>query len=488
MENEKKLTRKPHAIMVAIPAQGHLNPFVHLALKLASKGFTVTFVQIKYVHELVSKSHNRNEDDIFAEARDSGLDIRYTTIGDGFPIEFDRLQNYVEYWEYLLSGFSSLVDEVVGKIIESCDRFSSPLLVTDTVYAWPGVIAKKYGIVNVSFWTEPALVFATCYFWELLRENGHFPPKDNHEQDITYIPGIESINTKDLISIYHEADTTTIVHKVLFKAFEEVKKADFILHNTVQELESHTLSTLNENQPTYAIGPISFSTELPNINIPKSMHPETECNQWLASKTRSSVLYISFGSAVHIDKRVIEEIARGVITSGVDFIWAMRPKILSSNDETRVLPVGFEDEVKGRGLIVPWCNQMAVLSHEAVGGFLTHCGWNSILESIFCGVPMICYPVLYDQPTNRKLVVDDWKIGINLCDGGEPVRGEGVGVKIKKLMSGETSNCMRNEMKKIRNIMRGALGESGSSKINLDQFLKDLEEKMNNRKMGININ
>ncbi|KAK6147040.1 hypothetical protein DH2020_017952 [Rehmannia glutinosa] len=112
-----------------------------------------------------------------------------------------------------------------------------------------------------------------------------------------------------------------------------------------------------------------------------------------------------------------------------------------------------------------------------VGGFLTHCGWNSILESIWCGVPMICYPVKYDQPTNRKLVVDDWKVGINLCDGVSLNREE-VAQKIKKLMSGETSDVIRNEMKNIRSVTHNALAKDGSSERNFDQFIKDLMEKM----------
>ncbi|KAK6140239.1 hypothetical protein DH2020_026037 [Rehmannia glutinosa] len=302
---EDKLIMKPHAIMIALPYQGHLNPFVHLAIKLASKGCKITFVLTEHFHHQISKSHNNtittssSEVDIFSEAGNSGLDIRYTTISDGFPLEFDRNLNLDEFWESLFNDFPSRVDEFVGEIIESSDVSLSPIfLVTDTAYSWTGTIAKKYNILNVSFWTEPAMVFAICYYSDLLRQNGHFPPT----------------------------------------------------------------------------------------------------------------------------------------------------KIVSYIDDTHVLPVGFEDDVKDRGLIVPWCNQIDVLSNQAVGGFLTTVGRNSIFESIWCGIPMICYPITYDQPTNRKLVVDDWKVGISLCDGVSLNREE-VAKKIKKLMSGETSDGIRNEMK-----------------------------------------
>lgn len=296
---------------------------------------------------------------------------------------------------------------------------------------------------------------------------------------IDYIPGVESISRKDLMTHLNEADDTTIVHKLVNSSFEDVKKADFILHNTVQELESYTLSALSLKQPTYAIGPVNFSTE---ISVSKSLLSEIDCTAWLASKPPGSVLYVSFGSIVQIDKQVIEEIAQGlVLCDKVKFIWAIRPdQIISSH----ALPVGFEDSVEERGLVIPWCNQKAVLSDPAVGGFLTHCGWNSVLESIWCGVAMICYPIMSDQTTNRKLVVDDWKIRINLCDGGSVDRDE-VAVKIEEVMSGETLSSVgiRSEMKKLKKIVHNALVEGGSSERNFDQFLKDLGGKNAARKI-----
>lgn len=275
-----------------------------------------------------------------------------------------------------------------------------------------------------------------------------------------------------------EADTTTIVHKVLLRVFEEVKKADFILHNTLQELEQHTLSTLNQKQPTYAIGPVSFSPDCIKTRVSKSLLFEIDCSKWLGSKPPSSVLYVSFGSNVPTNKQVIEAIAQGLLLSEVSFIWVIRPKIVRSIDDNKnVLPAGFEDNLKDKGLVVPWCDQNAVFSNPAVGGFLTHCGWNSILESMWYGIPLICYPIMYDQPTNRKLVVDDWKIGVNLCDGVS-VDGAEIALKIKQLMCEKTSIGIRNEIMKFRSVLHDALSEEGSSNRNFDQFIQDLRHKM----------
>ncbi|KAG8376590.1 hypothetical protein BUALT_Bualt09G0079400 [Buddleja alternifolia] len=466
--------RKPHAIMICVPYQGHINPFVNLALKLASKGFTITFVHLEFVHHKLSKAHHSNngEVDFFREARESGLDIRYTTINDGFSMEFDRDVHMVEYWESMMHDFPARIDEFVGKYIQS-DQNLVHFLVADTVYSWCATIAKKYNLVNVSFWTEPALVFSLIYHSDLLMEKGHLPYKDNIEEEINYVPGVESISTRDFMPYLSEAEFGSIVQRALSLAFEEVKKADFILHNTVHELESDILSALNKIQPNYAIGPINFSA---TNTVSKSLCYESDCTHWLDSKSPGSVLYVSFGSIVQTSMQVIEEIAYGLLLSEVNFIWVVRAGIVSSGD-TNVLPDGFEDEIKDKGLILPWCNQIAVLSNPAIGGFLTHCGWNSTIESMWCGVPMICYPITYDQPTNRKLIVDDWKIGISLCDGKSVDRTK-VAEKIKSFMSGTTSKSLKHEATKVKKTLQNALEIDGSSERNFDKFVNDLKEKI----------
>ncbi|KAL3642605.1 hypothetical protein CASFOL_013420 [Castilleja foliolosa] len=473
---------KGHAIMISIPYQGHINPFTNLALKLASKGFTVTFVHLESVHLKLSKAHHSTSNgeavDFFSEARESGLDIRYTTISDGFPLEFDRELHFVEYWEIMLRDFPSCVDRFVGKMIQA--EPVTTFLVTDTVYAWPATIADKYNIVNVSFWTEPALVFSLVYHWGLLIERGHSPCNDKNEE-INYIPGVKSINTKDFMPILKELDSSDIIYKLVSQAFEEAKKADFVLHNTVEELESDIISALNKYFPNYAVGPISFSKNLAaSSTINKSLWSESDCTEWLESKSTGSVLYVSFGSYVHTSKQIIEEIAYGLLLSEVSFIWVVRDGILDSGD-VNVLPVGFENEIRGNGLIVPWCNQITVLSNPAVGGFLTHNGWNSTVESMWCGVPMICYPIEFDQIPNRKLVVDDWKIGISLCDGISVDRFE-VAEKIKSLMSGgSVSKRLRMEAEKVKVAIRKALEVDGSSERDFDRFVEDLEAKIHTK-------
>ncbi|XP_052176045.1 UDP-glycosyltransferase 86A1 [Diospyros lotus] len=469
--------QKLHAIMVPYPLQGHVIPAVHLAVKLAAKGFAVTFVNTHSVHHYyISKSLPSNAGgDIFAGARESGLDIRYATVSDGLPVGFDRSLNHGQFMESLLHVFSAHVDELVGGIV----RKSEPpvtCLIADTFYVWPSMIAEKYGLVNVSFWTEPALVLNLYYHLHLLRENGHFGCSDKREDTIDYIPGVPSIKPTDLMSYLQAVDVSTVEHRIINRAFDDVKRADIILCNTVRELELESISALHQNQPMYAIGPI-FPNGFTKSLVATSLWPESNCAHWLDARPNGSVLYVSFGSYAHVTKTDIVEIAHGLLLSGVGFVWVLRPDIVSS-DEADVLPVGFQEHVKDQGMMVPWCNQIDVISHQAVGGFLTHCGWNSILESMWCAVPLLCFPLLTDQFTNRKLVVDDWKVGLNLCDQGAVTREE-VADKISCLMNGTTSEELRRETEKMKSILEDALAVDGSSQTNFNQFVKKMNKKIN---------
>ncbi|XP_056688240.1 UDP-glycosyltransferase 86A1 [Spinacia oleracea] len=288
---------------------------------------------------------------------------------------------------------------------------------------------------------------------------------------IDYIPGITSIKRTDLTSYLQEEDLTTLHHQCIFQSMDDSKQADFILANTVQELEAHSITAIEAQIPFYAIGPL-FSPGFTKSPVATSLWAESYCIQWLDSRPPGSVLYVSFGSYAHISKHELEEIANGIKLSGVNFICVIRPDMVSS-DDLDPLPFGFRDEVCDRGMIVTWTCQVEVLSHRAIGGFLTHCGWNSTLESIWCEVPLLCFPLLTDQFTNRKLIVNDWKIGHNLCEE-KPVKREEVTRKVKDLIGGSMGFELKNNIKEIKRVLENAMRARGSSKQNVENFIEKL--------------
>ncbi|KAG6390747.1 hypothetical protein SASPL_148492 [Salvia splendens] len=465
---------KPHAIMVEFLFQGHINPFANLAIGLASKGCTVTYVQTEFIHNQMSQA-NQNPGFLFSSACGSGLDIRHKTISDGFPLDFDRDLNFDEFFGSIVRDFPARVDELVGRIVETeRGRDTSPFLVADAYYTWPPEVAAKYNLVYVSFWPSPAERLSVGYHLALLEEKG---------TPITYGMYLIFASTYRFIGECH----------ALFALKPNNVPVDNMLDNYKDHIEeitevvkSKTLGdTIKCSSPRDApfcpeilietIMKAHLQSTCTNLAPVSSLIPEVDCLEWLSSKPPCSVLFIAFGSIAPVKKNVIREIAHGLASSGANFVWVLRPDMVIKEENDDVLPPGFQKEIVGRGLIVPWCDQRKVLANPAVGGFLTHCGWSSILESMWFGVPMLCYPVLADQPNNRNMVVCDWKIGMNLCDEQEISRRE-VEEKIKSLMRSGTE--VRMEMKKVKELVHNALAQDGSSHANMNRFLRDLKEKI----------
>lgn len=179
---------------------------------------------------------------------------------------------------------------------------------------------------------------------------------------------------------------------------ENSKRASAIMLNTIDVLEVEVLAGLSSIfPPIYPIGPLHLlekqSPELEELKtIQLSLWKiESNCLEWLDKKQPNSVIYVNFGSVARMTSDQLIEFAWGLANSKLNFLWSMRPDLVIG--ETAALPKEFEVETKERGLISNWCPQEKILNHSSIGGFLTRCGWNSILESIGAGVPMICWPV-----------------------------------------------------------------------------------------------
>ncbi|KAK9165840.1 hypothetical protein Scep_001031 [Stephania cephalantha] len=198
--------------------------------------------------------------------------------------------------------------------------------------------------------------------------------------------------------------------------------------------------------------------------------PDDTCIEWLDERPDSSVVYVSFGSIAVLSKTQMGSLAEGLRNSGYAFLWVVKEG---------ELPDMFIEEVEGRGLVVKWSPQIKVLMHPSVGCFLTHCGWNSTLETVSCGVPVITFPQWSDQPTNAKLITDVFGVGLTLRmdgDGGEEriVRSEEVVRCIGEVMGGPKCGELKRRAMELREAARRAVMESGSSDRNIDDFIKEI--------------
>ena len=193
------------------------------------------------------------------------------------------------------------------------------------------------------------------------------------------------------------------------------------------------------------------------------------CMKWLDTKEIGSVVYISFGSMATLGEEQMEEITWGLKNSNCYFLWVVR------DAEEKKLPNNFLQETAEKGLVVSWCPQLEVLAHKAVGCFMTHCGWNSTLEALSLGVPMIAMPLWSDQTTNAKNIMDVWKVGIRV-----KVDENGIGTKeeielcIREVIEGERGKEMKRNSMKWKELTKEAVNEDGSSDKNIEEFVTKL--------------
>lgn len=221
------------------------------------------------------------------------------------------------------------------------------------------------------------------------------------------------------------------------------------------------------------IGPMIPSAYLENIKEDNSEYglnlfkPEVDsCVQWLDSKDSQSVVYVSFGSLATLSEEQMQEIAWGLKGSDSYFLWVVR------EDEKEKLPRSFVEDTAEKGLIVGWCHQLDVLAHNSVGCFVTHCGWNSTLEALCLGVPLIALPQWADQTTNAKFVADVWQTGIRAkTDEKGLVTKQEVELCINEIMVGDKRTHFRQNSEKWKKLANEAVDKGGSSDININDFV-----------------
>ncbi|XP_059068410.1 linamarin synthase 1-like [Cryptomeria japonica] len=205
---------------------------------------------------------------------------------------------------------------------------------------------------------------------------------------------------------------------------------------------------------------------------------DTECLQWLDKQCAHSAIYISFGSTTVLSEKQVEELALGVEATQRPFLWVGRSDLTKGSQA--ILPAGFLERVRDRSCIISWASQLEVLSHPSIACFVTHCGWNSVQESITMGVPMHCWPYFADQFLNRAYVVDVWKLGLPLNTNSQGIIEQGEFVKsVEFLLESEQGLEITEEAKKMKIIARDAVKDGGSSWNNFNLFVTAMTPQSN---------
>ncbi|WCJ44439.1 UDP-Glycosyltransferase superfamily protein [Euphorbia peplus] len=472
----------PHVVCVPFPAQGHINPMLQLSKLLHQKGFHITFVNTEYNHKRLLKSRG-------SEFMDSRPTFHFETIPDGLPPTetADSTQDVPSLCTSTKKTCLAPFRELLSKLNNSTEVPRVSCIVSDCIMGFTMQASQELNIPNFLFWTASVCGFMGYLHYRTLREKGIFPLEDASyltngylETEIDWIGGMEGIPLKALPSFLRTTDPDDIMFNFAMVEIENARSGSGIIFNTFDELEDQVLKHLSSilPNPIYTVGPLqhllrNHGKENEMNSIRASLWKEQPgCLEWLDSKQPKSVVYVNFGSVTIMTPQQLIEFAWGLANSKKEFLWIIRPDVVIG--ESAILPTEFLDEIKERGFLASWCQQEEVLSHSAIGGFLTHAGWNSILESLCGGVPMICWPFFAEQQTNSWFCRKKWGTGMEI--EGNVNRNE-IEMLVNELMNGERGMEMTKKVIEWKTKAEVATSNipTGSSCVNFEKLIHSLQ-------------
>ncbi|CAA0831028.1 UDP-glycosyltransferase 85A2 [Striga hermonthica] len=466
---------KPHAVCIPYPAQGHINPMLKLAKLLHHAGFHITFVNTDYNRRRLLKSRGPH-------ALDGLPDFRFASIPDGLPpSDADATQDIPS----LCVSTTTTCLEPLCDLLAGLNASGGPpvtCIVGDGVMSFTLKAAERFGLPEVLFWTTSACGLLAYIQYSRLVDRGYTPLKDMSQvtdgyldQTIDWVPGMKDIKLRDFPSFIRTTDPNDIMLNFLIQETGAIPRAKALILNTFDALEKDVLETLSSMYPcVLPIGPLHLMTNHINDKRLDSMKSslwkeDSDCIQWLDTKEPKSVVYVNFGSITVVTAQQLTEFAWGLANSKYHFLWIVRPDIVAG--DSAMLPPEFLTETKDRSIMVSWCPQEQVLSHPAVGGFLTHNGWNSTLESIVGGVPVVCWPFFAEQQTNCRFSSVEWGIGMEIDND---VKRDEVEVLVREMMGGEKGEKMKEKALEWKKLAEEAAMVGGSSYLNLDKLIKEV--------------
>nr|CAB3494715.1 unnamed protein product [Digitaria exilis] len=522
----------PHALLLPYPAQGHVIPFMELAHRLLDAGFAVTFVNTEFNHRRVvtaaagspPASSERLRLVGVADGMDDGEDrdnlVRLnSTMKEAMPPQLEKLLD--GEWRSA-AGDGDGDGGGLGKV--TC-------VVVDAGMSWALDAAKRRGLPTAALWPASAAVFAVIVGAKKLIRDGvidddgqtthhllcilfrHATACDDAKLSYLFLPSPKSTeilllhagapvklenNTFRLAESMAPMDATflawnymgnadaerMVFHYLTTTAWAAVANADVLLCNTFADLEPDIFSTTHHHSspvPTILpIGPLRTwrRSTTASDDVPVVGHfwraDDEACLSFLDAQPHGSVVYVAFGSLTVMSPAQLQELALALVASGRPFLWVFRPGLTCGE-----LPTAVRDMVRhhGKGKLVEWAPQESVLAHKAIGCFVTHCGWNSTLEGIRNGAPLLCWPYFTDQFTNQTYICDVWKVGLRVASVA--VGREGVVAKeeiVERLESLLGDGGIKERVNRLKDLAESSMSGEGRSLKNLNAFMESIRK------------
>ncbi|OIV95591.1 hypothetical protein TanjilG_23822 [Lupinus angustifolius] len=436
-------------VLIPLPLQGHINPMLQLAHILHSNGFSITVIHTTFNSPNPSNYPNFN----FYSIQDGLSETEYTS----------DLLNFIIA---LNIGCVTPFKECLMKMLSDTSEEPIACMISDAMCYFTQSVADSIKLPRIVLRTGGVSSFVAFSAFPFLREKAYLPIQESKlEEPVAELPPLRvkdlpMFNTKEPEKYY----------ELICRFVKETKNSLGVIFNSFEDLESSALKTLSQQFPfpIFPIGPFHkhFPEDSTSSSLSSLISQDQSCISWLDKHKPNSVVYMSFGSLAAITENEFLEIAWGLSNSKIPFLWVVRPGSICGTEWLEALPSGFMENLEGRGHIVKWAPQQEVLAHQAVGAFWTHNGWNSTLESICAGVPMICMPCFTDQKVNARYVTHVWKVGLQLEKG---VERKEIEKSIRKLMEeNDEGKKIRDRALKLKEDAMLCLKPSGSSCCSLE--------------------
>ncbi|KAM6568302.1 hypothetical protein CsatB_016287 [Cannabis sativa] len=460
-ENKASSLSSVVVVMVPFPAQSHLNQLLQLSYVVSSSYDIPVHYVSSPLHISQVKSRSSNSQDPTNKIHFHGFQIPFLTCSSSFP------NSKSKFPLHLLPCFeaSTHLREPVAELLRSLSPTTKRLVVIHdavTTYVVQDVVsiqnAEAYSFNSASAFS------AFAFICEILGRNDIVPNKE--------LPSSISCFPSEVIAFLGSQ-----IHLAM-----TLKFSSGLLFNSSKSIEGSFIELLSKEinggkEKIWTIGPLHQTT------ISENRAEKSLVLEWLDQQEPNSVLYVSFGTTVSFSEDEIEELAFGLEQSGVKFIWVLRDAdeidvSSSSYEEGRKrpkLPDGFEERVKGMGMVVrEWVPQVEILGHSSTGGFMSHCGWNSCMESLSMGVPMVAWPMHSDQPMNGLLITELLKVGVAVMEWSqreELVTSSMISRGVRALMGSEEGDEIRKRAVEIGVAVKRSVVEGGECRLEWDSFI-----------------
>ncbi|MED6191575.1 hypothetical protein PIB30_001307 [Stylosanthes scabra] len=432
-----------HVAVLAFPFGSHAAPLLNLVQEIASKSPKVTFSFF---------TTKRSNDSIFSRHQNNaGINIIHNikayNVEDGLPETYVPSSNHPIqpiniFLSVMIRNFRLAMDKALAET-----QINFTCLLTDAFLWFAAEMAAEIDAKWVPLWTAGPHSLLCHVMTDFVRDK--FSSNDGDE-NIDFVPGLPVVKASELPEGIID-DIEQPLSSMLHKMGQMLPKSTAVAINSFNELEPPMMKQLESKfRKLLNVGPLTLS-------MPQPIIPDDEgCIEWLNKHDIASVVYISFGTVIVPPPHELIAIAEAIDESGYPFIWSFRGR---RHDEQ--LPEGFLERTKDKGKMVSWSPQVEILKHEAIGVCVTHSGWNSIMECMVGGVPMISRPFFGDQKLNTRMMESSWGVGVPI-QGGVFTK-ESTLAALKLTMSSDEGMLMREKIAEFKKSAKQAVESNGSS-------------------------